>query len=191
MALSAIYRTGQSFGAVHIIDVLRGSLSEKIIERNHDQIKTFGICSGYSKSYLQSFIRQLIAAGHVVLNIKKFGGLEIANSGFMLLKGGVGFQYTQPSEPTPKQKSSRSLKDSIPEHIYSGDDAELLARLKQKRLSLAQDQGVPAFVIFPDTVLYQMVERKPTDRDKFLNLSGVGPAKLEKYGDSFLAVIND
>ena len=109
----------------------------------------------------------------------------------MLLKGEAGFQYKQPSEPAPKQKSSRSLKDSIPEHIYSGDDAELLARLKQKRLSLAQDQGVPAFVIFPDTVLYQMVERKPANRDEFLNLSGVGPAKLEKYGDSFLVVINN
>ena len=190
MALSAIYRTGQLFGAAHIIDVLRGSLSEKIIERNHDQIKTFGICSGYSKSYLQSFIRQLIAAGHVVLNIKKFGGLEISKNGFMLLKGVVGFQYKQPPEAAPKQKYSRSLKNSIPEHIYSGDDAQLLARLKQKRLSLAQNQGVPAFVIFPDTVLYQMVERKPTDRDEFLNLSGVGPVKMEKYGDNFLAVIN-
>ncbi|MCH1521472.1 MAG: HRDC domain-containing protein, partial [Arenicellales bacterium] len=191
MTLSAIYRTGQSFGAAHIIDVLRGSRSEKIMERNHDQIKTFGICGGYSKPYLQGFIRQLIAAGHATLNIKKFGGLEISKSGFMLLKGGIEFQFKQPLEPAPKSKSSQSLKNSIPAHIYSGEDAELLARLKQKRLSLAQDQGVPAFVIFPDTVLYQMVERKPANRDEFLNLSGVGPAKLENYSDSFLAVINN
>ena len=190
-ALSAIYRTGQSFGAAYIIDVLRGSRSEKIIERNHDQIKTFGVCSVNSKPYLQSFIRQLIAAGHVVLNIKRFGGLEISKSGFMLLKGESEFQYKQPSEPAKKPKTDHSFKDSIPEHIYSGENAELLAQLKQKRLLLAQDQGVPAFVIFPDTVLYQMVEKKPTNRDEFLNLSGVGPAKLEKYGDSFLAVINN
>jgi len=109
----------------------------------------------------------------------------------MLLKGGIEFQFKQPLEPAPKSKSSQSLKNSIPAHIYSGEDAELLARLKQKRLSLAQDQGVPAFVIFPDTVLYQMVERKPANRDEFLNLSGVGPAKQENYGDSFLAVINN
>ena len=191
MSLSAIYRTGQSFGAAHIIDVLRGSRSERILERNHDQIKTFGAGSGYSKPYLQGFIRQLIAAGHATLNIKKFGGLEISKSGFMLLKGEIEFQFKQPLEPATKSKSSHSLKNSIPAHIYSGEDAELLARLKKKRLSLAQDQGVPAFVIFPDTVLYQMVERKPANRNEFLNLSGVGPAKLENYGDSFLAVIND
>ena len=106
-------------------------------------------------------------------------------------KGESEFQYKQPSEPAKKPKSDRSFKDSIPEHIYSGENAELLAQLKQKRLLLAQDQGVPAFVIFPDTVLYQMVEKKPTNRDEFLNLSGVGPAKLEKYGDSFLVVINN
>ena len=191
MTLSAIYRTGQSFGTTHIIDVLRGSPSGKILERNHNQIKTFGVGSEYSKPYLQSFIRQLIAAGHVVLNIKKFGGLEISKSGFILLKGETSFQYKQPSESTPKQKAGRTVKESIPEHIYSGEDAELVSRLKQKRLSLAQDQGVPAFIVFTDTVLYQMVERKPTNRDEFLNLVGVGPAKLEKYGDSFLAVINN
>jgi ATP-dependent DNA helicase RecQ len=190
MTLSAIYRTGQSFGTAHIIDVLRGSQSEKILERNHNQIKTFGVGSEYSKPYLQSFIRQLIAAGHVVLNIKKFGGLEISKSGFILLKGKIRFQYKQPSESTKKQKTGRTLKESIPEHIYSGEDAELVSRLKQERLSLAQDQGVPAFVVFPDTVLYQMVERKPTNRDEFATLVGVGPAKLKKYGDSFLAVIN-
>ena len=109
----------------------------------------------------------------------------------MLLKGETSFQYKQPSESTPKQKVGRTVKESIPEHIYSGEDAELVSRLKQKRLSLAQDQGVPAFIVFTDTVLYQMVERKPTNRDEFLNLVGVGPAKLEKYGDSFLAVINN
>ena len=91
----------------------------------------------------------------------------------------------------PKQKIGRTLKESIPTHIYSGENAELLYRLKQKRLTLAQDQGVPAFVVFVDTVLYQMVERKPKNRDDFLNLVGVGPAKLEKYGDSFLSVINN
>ena len=191
MTLSAIYRTGQFFGAAHIIDVLRGSRSEKIIEREHDQIKTFGIGSKFSKPYLQSFIRQLIAAGHIVLNIKKYGGLEISESGFKLLKGTTRFQCKQPSEPTPKQKIGRTLKESIPTHIYSGENAELLSRLKQKRLTLAQDQGVPAFVVFVDTVLYQMVERKPRNRDEFLNLVGVGPAKLEKYGDSFLSVINN
>ena len=191
MALSAIYRTGQFFGAAHIIDVLRGSQSQKIIEREHDQIKTFGIGSKYSKPYLQSFIRQLIAAGHIVLNIKKYGGLEISESGFKLLKGATSFQCKQPLEPMPKQKIGRTLKESIPTHIYSGENAELLYRLKQKRLTLAQDQGVPAFVVFVDTVLYQMVERKPKNRDDFLNLVGVGPAKLEKYGDSFLSVINN
>ena len=119
MALSAIYRTGQSFGAAHIIDVLRGSRSERIMERNHDQIKTFGAGSGYSKTYLQGFIRQLIAAGHATLNIKKFGGLEISKSGFMLLKGEIEFQFKQPLEPATKSKSSHSLKNSIPAHIYT------------------------------------------------------------------------
>ena len=93
MVLSTVYRTGQSFGAVHIIDVLRGALTEKVVEKGHERLSVFGVAPGYSKSYLQGFIRQLVAAGHVTLNIKKFGGLEISQTGSVILRDELKFEF--------------------------------------------------------------------------------------------------
>jgi ATP-dependent DNA helicase RecQ len=191
MVLSTVYQTGQLFGAVHIIDVLRGALTEKVIEKGHERLSVFGVAPGYSKSYLQGFIRQLVAAGHVTLNIKKFGGLEISQSGSVILRGELKFEFKKIEDMPTESKSSRSLKKSIAEHSYTKENADLFSRLKQKRLAIAQEQNVPAFVVFSDTVLYQMVDKKPANEDEFSKLFGVGTKKLEKYGDVFLAIINN
>jgi ATP-dependent DNA helicase RecQ len=191
MVLSAVYRTGQLFGAVHIIDVLRGSLTEKVVEKGHERLSVFGIAPGYSKPYLQGFIRQLVAAGHVTLNIKKFGGLEISKSGSVILRDELNFEFKKIEDLSVKSKFSRSLKEAVPEHSYTEENADLFSRLKQKRLAIARQQNVPAFVVFADTVLYQMVDRKPANEDEFSKLFGVGTKKLEKYGAMFLAIIND
>jgi len=183
MVLSTVYRTGQLFGAVHIIDVLRGSLTEKVVEKGHERLSVFGVAPGYSKSYLQGFIRQLVAAGHVTLNIKKFGGLEISQSGSVILRGELKFEFKKIEDMPMESKSSRSLKKSITEHSYTDENAELFSRLKHKRLAIAQEQNVPAYVVFSDTVLYQMVDKKPANEDEFSKLFGVGAKKLEKYGD--------
>jgi ATP-dependent DNA helicase RecQ len=90
-----------------------------------------------------------------------------------------------------ESKSSRRLKKSITEHSYTKENADLFSRLKQKRLVIAQEQNVPAYVVFSDTVLYQMVDKKPANEDEFSKLFGVGAKKLEKYGDVFLAIINN
>ena len=191
MVLSTVYRTGQLFGAVHIIDVLRGSLTEKVVEKGHERLSVFGVAPGYSKSYLQGFIRQLVAAGHVTLNINKFGGLEISQSGSVILRDELNFEFKKIEDMPTESKSSRSLKKSITEHSYTKENADLFSRLKQKRLAIAQEQNVPAFVVFSDTVLYQMVDKKPANEDEFSKLFGVGAKKLEKYGDVFLAIINN
>ena len=191
MVLSTVYRTGQLFGAVHIIDVLRGALTEKVVEKGHERLSVFGVAPGYSKPYLQGFIRQLVAAGHVTLNIKRFGGLEISQSGSVILRGELQFEFKKIEDMPIESKSSRRLKKSITEHSYTDENAELFSRLKQKRLEIAQEQNVPAYVVFSDTVLYQMVDKKPANEDEFSKLFGVGGKKLEKYGDVFLAIINN
>ena len=191
MVLSTVYRTGQLFGAVHIIDVLRGSLTEKVVEKGHERLSVFGVAPGYSKSYLQGFIRQLVAAGHVTLNIKKFGGLEISQSGSVILRDELKFEFKKIEDMPMESKSSRSLKKSITEHSYTDENAELFSRLKHKRLAIAQEQNVPAYVVFSDTVLYQMVDKKPANEDEFSKLFGVGTKKLEKYGGVFLDIINN
>ena len=95
MVLSAIYRSGQTFGTVHIINILLGEESSKIIERGHNKIKTFGVGSNYNKDFWQSFIRQLLSSAHIIINIKKFGCLQITKSGLQILKNELHFNYKE------------------------------------------------------------------------------------------------
>jgi ATP-dependent DNA helicase RecQ len=189
--LATIKATGQFFGASHIIDVLRGALTEKVSAKEHDRLDLFGATAALSKIYLQGFIRQLVSAGHVTLNIKKYGGLEVSDSGFKILQRTLNFSFKDIPTYAHTNQSSSNVKKSIPDHSYVDEDADLFSRLKQKRLELARQKNVPAFVVFSDTVLHEMVAKKPKDRNQFSTLFGVGTAKLDRYGDIFLAVIND
>jgi len=189
--LSAVYRTGQSFGAGYVVDVLRGSKTEKVVDREHDQLTTFGIGSEYPKEFWHGFLRQLLAAGHIVLNIQ-YGSLQISPSGLSILKGDSSYEYKEITIQKAKSRKSvekRLLQDFQSE--FSETDSKLLSRLKSLRLDLARDQGVPAFVVFADAVLFEMINRKPRNTAEFEQLNGVGPMKLERYSEAFLKVLMD
>ena len=191
IVLSAIYRTGQSFGSNYIIDVLMGvnsgTNSEKIIKNNHDKIKTFGRGKEYKKKFWQSFIRQLISSNHIVINIEKYGIYQITNTGFQLLKSEREFKYKSItiSETSPTKKYRK--KDDIE---IKDNEIPLLQKLKELRLELAKKQNVPAFVVFADQTLLHMVETKPQTLGEMKQIIGIGPHKLEKYGKIFLDTIS-
>ena len=188
MVLSAIYRSGQIFGTVHIINILLGNKTDKIIEKKHDKIKTFGIGNSYKKDFWQGFIRQLISSGHLIINIKKFGCLQITKSGLEILKDGKYFNYKEIIFKTTKTtKKNKNTKEVL---NIDNNDLQILTSLKELRLNIAREKSIPAFVIFPDSSLIEMAKIKPQNLQEMIKINGVGPNKLKKYGTSFLEVIN-
>ncbi|MEM9141040.1 MAG: DNA helicase RecQ, partial [Pseudomonadota bacterium] len=187
MALSAIARTGQRFGASHIIDVLRGSENQRVKELGHDRLPTHGVGEDQPKTWWQAFLRQLVSAGHLEIDIQGFGGLKITPSGQQILKGAAAFECRETlAQPTASRSGTRKSAPSVaPEH------QDLLARLKAHRLTLAQAQGVPAFVVLHDRTLIAMATEQPRDMAGFLALPGAGEKKAENFGESFLAVVRE
>ncbi len=186
--LSAVYRTGQRFGAVHIIDVLRGQLTEKVAVAGHDRLPTFGTGAEHNKQEWRSIIRQLVAAGFLHLDVKGYGGLSITDEGQVLLQGGERFQYRQDTmrRAAPVRRKGHS---KAPVAELSAAETAILDRLKALRLRLAKERGVPAFVVFSDKTLADMAQRKPQTAAEFAEVNGVGAAKLKEFAAPFLEAI--
>ena len=186
--LSTIYRTGQFFGQVHVINVLRGSQDNKVMERGHDKLSVYGIGRDKSKDFWQSFLRQLLAFGHLQINFQKFGAIQITESGMNILTKGESFFYkeiverTSTSSPRAQRLVSNSLSES---------DIQLMNRLKQLRLDIAKQKGFPAYTVFHDSSLRQMAEFKPKSEEEFLRIDGVGSTKFQKYGKLFMEEIEN
>ena len=181
-ALSVIYRTDQRFGVSHLVDVLLGKASDKISQFGHDQLSLYGIGQEHSAQAWQSVFRQLVAAGHVVADPERFGGLALTEKCRPLLKGQdtIAFRL-DPVQKTSKKLSKAPLRDDI--------DVGIWEALRAHRRELAEVQGVPPYVIFHDSTLQAMAEQMPSSLAEFGALPGVGERKLEKYGDGFLQVI--
>lgn len=188
-ALSAIYRTGQRFGAAHIIDVLRGGDTEKIRTAGHDKLPTFGVGADHTKQQWQSILRQLLASGFLSMDINGYGGLQMTEKGVRLLKGEEEFAYRadlvrKPSrtERAARQKAALAVELTPPQEA-------LLHQLKQLRLRLANESNVPAYVVFPDRTLIDMAAKVPRNENEFSEVNGVGAAKLKRFGAQFLDLI--
>ena len=188
MLLSAVYRTGQVFGAAHVIDVVRGAETQKIMERGHDRLPTFGVGGDQPKPYWQAFVRQLVAGGALRINIQKYGCLEITKEGAQILRGERSFEYHD--APIVSKRERKKKKTVAAVVSLSTADDELLTTLKALRLALAREKNVPAYVVFPDATLIEMAATRPADRDALAEINGVGPKKLAEYGDIFLEAIN-
>ena len=185
--LSAVLETKQYFGQVHIVKVLRGSADAKIIDRGHNRLSVYGVGNDKSEFFWRSFLRQLLAINHLRVNFQKYGAIEITESGQQILKNELKFRYKEIKDSNViKTKDSYKKKS----HLLSVEGEELFDNLKKLRLKFAKELNVPPFVIFHDSVLIQMANNKPVDEYEFLKIDGVGPAKLEKYGNSFLNLIN-
>jgi ATP-dependent DNA helicase RecQ len=186
LLFSAIKQTGQIFGAAHIIDVLRGAGTQKISERAHDKLDSFGTGQSHSKEYWQAFIRQGVAGNYLTINIQKYGALQLAQKAQPVLSGSETFSLRKINIREP----ARTGRKAKAEKVQVADvDKELLASLKALRLGLAREKNVPAFVIFPDTTLSEIARERPNTLDQMASISGVGPRKLEQFGETFLKVV--
>ena len=189
-ALSAIVRTGQRCGAAHIIDILRGQSTEKVSRLGHDRLPTFGVGSEHNKDLWRSILRQLVATGLLELDIKGYGGLKLTSSGHALLKGDQSFQYRTDILKPAGSKSQAAKAKTAEEQSLTDSERDLFDRLKALRLDLAREREVPAFVIFSDRTLKNMAQLRPTTKDEFEQVHGVGQAKLAEFADVFLRAIN-
>ena len=186
--LSAVYRSGERYGAAHIIDILRGSATEKIARAGHDRLPAFGTGADRKKGEWQSLIRQMVATGFLRLDIQGYGGLAITDKGRGLLQGDGAFLYR--ADTVAKSPAARRKTGSIiPDQPLTDDQLVLLGILKDVRLNLAKERGVPAYIVFPDRSLIDMAQRTPRTIEDFASINGVGAAKLKDFAEPFLAAI--
>jgi ATP-dependent DNA helicase RecQ len=186
-ALSAIYRMGERFGAGQVIDVLVGARTEKVAKWGHDQLSVFGVGADRSRDEWTSIIRQLIHHGYLYQDIAEYSALKFRPGARGVLRGETVLRFARPRVHVKAEK-----KRKVPRSVaLSGSDVdeELFERLRELRREIAAEQDVPAYVVFSDKTLADMAARRPQSRDEFLEVFGVGEAKLRRYGDVFLEAI--
>jgi ATP-dependent DNA helicase RecQ len=184
MALSCVYRTGQRFGAGHLIDVLTGNVTERVGKFRHDAISTFGIGKELNASQWRSVFRQLVAGSLMEADGAAFGGLKLTPAARPVLRGEQSLWLRRDIKPAKRGAQQR---DRQP--FAGANDDPLWLALKAKRMDLARQQGVPPYVIFHDSTLLDMLRRRPVTLDEMAKVSGVGQAKLARYGEEFLNVL--
>ena len=180
---AAVRQSGERFGPAHIVDILRGQGTQKVIDKGHDRLASFGTGKARKKEEWLSLIRQLVAGGFLALDLAGHGGLSIAGKGDLLALGDIGFQY-RVERPSPRGKGRITSSENT-----AAADPQLLDALKSLRLRLAKERQVPAYVIFSDRTLADMAQRRPRDLDSFAEVNGVGAAKLRDFGPLFLRAI--
>ncbi len=188
MALSCVFRTGQRFGVGHLIDVLTGKVTPQVERFNHDKVSTFGIGKTLNQTQWSGVYRQLIAAGLLEADMAAYGGLKLTEAARPVLKGEQEVWLRRDAEP--EKRMSKAERSARAKEAFEGaNDDPLWQALKAKRLELAREQGVPPYVIFHDSTLLEIHNRKPQTLDEMGQISGIGQAKLQKYGDAFLQVL--
>ena len=178
--LSCVKRTGERFGMGHVIDVLRGSNSQKITERGHNQLSTYGIGREFSKKEWQYLGRQFLQQGFLVQD-QKYATLSLSESGFQVMQGDTSAKGKLPEREVKSAVITRTLPTNY--------DSKLYELVRQKRTALAREANLPPYVIFSDRTLVDMAIRFPQSKTTFGRLYGVGQAKLDKYADIFLPII--
>ena len=181
--LSNIYRTGQRFGAGHVIDVLRGKDSAKVNQFGHQKLSTYGIGVDRSDQQWRSMIRQLIVQNYLFVNDAQYGAIQLTEKARDLLKGNIKL-FLREDMLSAKPEKVKRLPLKVDE-----SDRQLWEALKECRKQLADQQGVPPFHIFHDATLMEMIQYRPKDSAELLTINGVGEVKLERYGEAFLKVL--
>ena len=190
--LDAVQETDQMFGAGHVIDVITGKQTDKVDRFGHDRISCFGDGRDRPRSSWQSIIRQMVASGLLAIDMEKYGSLKLTARSAALISGDLPFQVRLDTLKRPKpEKSGRRTPAAAPLASLNDEDEGLLGHLKQLRMSLARERGVPAYVIFPDRALHDMAIKKPITIDEFAEVHGVGRAKLRDFASIFMEAIRD
>jgi ATP-dependent DNA helicase RecQ len=184
--LAAVHRTGERYGAAHIVDVLQGIETEKVVASGHNTGPVFGVGAARKREEWQSLIRQLVASGFLNVEISRYGGLSILEKGRSLLCGDTSFHYRPDSHRRVTGRKARRGED--PDAV-TADQSSLLASLKKLRLSIAKERQVPAYLIFSDRTILDMAKRCPRDIGAFAEVNGVGASKLKDFAEIFLNTI--
>ena len=184
--LSAVYRSGQRFGAAHLVDVLLGKETDKVLQNGHDQLSVFGIGKDLPATTWRSVARQLIVGGHLRSDAARFGALVLTETSRGVLRGETPLQFRE----DPKRTVLASRK-SASEKVIADEDLGLWEALRACRQTLANEHDVPAYVIFHDKTLQEMLAYRPQAAAEMLDISGVGQTKLDRYGERFLSVLRD
>lgn len=182
-ALSAILRTGEWFGAGHLIDVLQGNETDRMRQKGHDALPTFGVGKEFDKRQWQGVFRQMMGYDLIRPDPERHGALRMTDDALPILKGEASIQLRKDSirKATSRRPAVKAM--------VNEEDAPLLSALKAKRRALAEAAKVPAYIIFNDRTLVEMAEKRPNTLDEMAAIGGVGAKKLERYGDDFLEVI--
>ena len=184
MALSAILRTEERYGAGYLIDILRGKLTDKIKQNGHEQLPTFSIGGDYSKSEWQGVFRQMMGYDLIRPDIERFGAFRMTEMARPILRDEQKIELR-------KDTIIKEVRKTKVKSLVAEEDETLFSALKSKRRFLAEALNAPAYVVFADAVLMEMARSRPSSLDEFSKLSGVGAVKLERYGKAFLEVINN
>src|SRR6056297_1675342 len=181
-ALSAILRTGECFGAGHLIDILTGNATEKVRARGHDNLPTFGVGRDMDKRGWQGVFRQMMGHDLVRPDPERHGALVMTEAARPVLRAEAPIRLR-------REVAQRTPRPAV-KALVSEEDAPLLSALKAKRRALAEAAGVPAYIVFNDRTLIEMAETRPANLDAMARVGGVGATKLDRYGADFLEVIN-
>ncbi len=185
-ALSCVYRTGQRFGVNYVIDVLLGKDDPRIVNNRHDRLSTYGIGADISQNDWRSVFRQLITAGYLRADMDRYGALMLTPESRPLLRGEIKVYFRKQVRP----RKAKPVRQKVEVALENAADEKLFELLREERLRLARELGVPPYVVFHDSTLREMAVQQPLTPEGLLQVSGVGQSKLERFGDAFLAVIH-
>ncbi|HNH24813.1 MAG TPA: RQC domain-containing protein, partial [Accumulibacter sp.] len=188
-ALSAALRTGQRFGAGHLIDILRGKNTAKVRQFEHQNLPTFGVGGELDEMGWRSVFRQLLAAGILEVDASAFGALKLTADARPILKGEVTMSLRRASRSG--KRPARQPPSDKPASRRLDSDTPLLAKLRLWRSQKAQSQGVPAYVILHDRTLAEIADARPDSLPALLDIAGIGTVKAQRYGDELLAIVAD
>ena len=186
--LSAIYRTGQRFGANYVIDVLIGKQDDRISDFGHDQLAVYGVGKELSHNEWRSVVRQVVVRGLVEVDVSGYGGLRLHPDSRPILRGEetihLSKDMTQPGSPKP----SRLSKVQAVDLDY---DEDLFQLLKVLRTEIAQEEGIAPYMVFHDRTLKELAAYKPKDDKALLSINGIGDTKAQRFGQRFLTALQD
>ncbi len=197
-ALSCVFRTGQCFGAGHLIDVLLGKTTARMERFGHQSVSTFGIGTELSARGWRAVYRRLSAMGALAPDPEGHGGLVLTQTAWDILKGRRTFTMRLPADPEPGSgRRARGSRESgtrrtwVQEHLRTPEESLLWERLRTWRAQTAREAGVPPYVVFHDRTLLDLVQLKPRDEAGMAEAGGMGRAKLDKYGPALLAILDE
>jgi ATP-dependent DNA helicase RecQ len=195
-ALSCMFRTGQRFGAGHLIDVLRGKETERIEQLGHHKLPTFGCGKDKTVEQWHSVFRQLIAMDYITVDMEGYGGLQVQERAMPILKNELSVYFRHDPLPSKKEivrkKSYGNKKEPFQKKtpfLGNGESQSLFESLRSFRMEKAKKRNVPPYTIFHDVTLREIVEKMPQTEEELLAISGIGEKKLEKYGEELLLLV--